>query len=1258
MLLQPIFLYQKPVLKNLTSLPWLSLLVYVLTLLFITPATLSAQCTLSCNGSLNASLNANGEALITPQMLLTDPDCDPSDFTVNVTYNGNSLGNLITCDYIGYPLIANAIQTATGNSCYTNLYVIDFASPQIVCLDTLVSCISPTTPDVTGYPTATDNCTTFTTADLNYSDVFIDLPCFTMLGADTITAKIERKWWVTDDSGLADTCIQIIYMRQNGFYDIVFPPNHNGLDAPILNCNQDPNDLNITGRPTIEGFDIPPNGTCDLSITYVDSDIDICLPGGYNKLRTWTAFDDCSGDWLNYGQLIKVMDTTAPLITCPSDFTVGTSVITCQGTVNLPSATVVDDCSGYIVDVSWNFGSGLGPFYNVPLGTHTVTYTATDDCGNSDTCTMQVTVEDNVAPVNICKSFISVNISSGGTAAVPASTFDDGSFDNCGVDYFEVKRDSDPYGTFVVFDCADIAASPVGITLRVFDAVGNYNDCVAQVSVHDNIYPIINCPPTAYIECEQDYLDTLLTGTPIVVDNCGVGSLSYSDSVSIDPVCQTGTVERTWTLSDLSNNTVSCTQLIIIEDNTPVTVSFPGNYTTSLCGANVSPAVAGEPQITNDNCESVSVSHNDIVFNPTSSCKTILRDWIVVDWCTYVPNSGSTAGYYTYSQVITISDNDAPVITCPASFSAGSLNPACGGTYVVIDSVFAADCSSDITITNNSAYASGSGADASGVYPLGVHVITYTADDNCGNVATCSLTVTVEDALSPNAICFSGLAVSLNANGMATINVAMMNNGSSDNCTSASNLVMSVSPSTFTCADVGLQYVDLLVTDADGNSSLCTGTVDVQDNLGTCNSTTYEIGGQILTHLGAPMKNVDMQIINTDTAHIYTDASGDYLFDMAFENNNYLVKPVRDTNAVNGVSTYDLILISKHVLGTDFLDTPYEMIAADANRSGTLTTFDMVLIKKIILFIDSSYTNNTSWRFVDANYVFPNSNNPFQYTFPEAAFIETISANANSVDFLGVKIGDVSGNASANGLIGGGDDRSAEDDLIFEFENKSFERGEELIIPFEAETPEDLQGYQYTIEFDKEKLEFVGLVEGDSDLGQEVTIDDFGFNYLDKGFITTSWLNLKEEQLTSRTKFFQLKFKAKERSELKEALTIGSEYTSAEAYNGTTSLEKWNVIASFNDKLIAASNILHQNYPNPFSSFTSFSFELEESTDLSIIIHDEQGRMVKQMDGFYTKGKHTLRLDRSDIIKNGTYFYSLIISGKQTLTRKMMVVDR
>ncbi len=86
----------------------------------------------------------------------------------------------------------------------------------------------------------------------------------------------------------------------------------------------------------------------------------------------------------------------------------------------------------------------------------------------------------------------------------------------------------------------------------------------------------------------------------------------------------------------------------------------------------------------------------------------------------------------------------------------------------------------------------------------------------------------------------------------------------------------------------------------------------------------------------------------------------------------------KDGDPLEGVNTLDLVLISQHILGLEPLNSPFKMIAADANKSGSITTSDIVELRNLILGVYTEFPNNTSWRFLDTNFTFPDPANPFQ----------------------------------------------------------------------------------------------------------------------------------------------------------------------------------------------------------------------------------------------------------------------------------------
>ncbi len=177
----------------------------------------------------------------------------------------------------------------------------------------------------------------------------------------------------------------------------------------------------------------------------------------------------------------------------------------------------------------------------------------------------------------------------------------------------------------------------------------------------------------------------------------------------------------------------------------------------------------------------------------------------------------------------------------------------------------------------------------------------------------------------------------------------------------------------------------------------------------------YSLNGNIKTHWGVPMQEVRIDITGGTTVHTFTDSLGNYNFNNIPVGGNYTLQPSFDFNDLNGVTTYDLVLTSKHILGIETLDSPWKIIAADINKSGSMTSFDIVEARKVILGINPSFPANTSWRFWPATTVFLSPTNPFMGGLPpESIKINNLQANFSGADFKGVKVGDLNNSAVGN----------------------------------------------------------------------------------------------------------------------------------------------------------------------------------------------------------------------------------------------------
>ncbi|MBK7337550.1 MAG: hypothetical protein IPJ00_15930 [Saprospirales bacterium] len=177
--------------------------------------------------------------------------------------------------------------------------------------------------------------------------------------------------------------------------------------------------------------------------------------------------------------------------------------------------------------------------------------------------------------------------------------------------------------------------------------------------------------------------------------------------------------------------------------------------------------------------------------------------------------------------------------------------------------------------------------------------------------------------------------------------------------------------------------------------------------------TGISISGRVKTsYNNKGVAGVTVVCIGADTLTTLTDTTGMYIFEELPIGEDFLIGCSKTSGLVNGVTTLDLVSIKKHILLIDLLDNPYKVIASDANRTNIVTTLDMVDITKMILGVVPGFPNNTSWRFIPSEYVFPDPNNPFSSPIPNAYAFPNLVFDILYLDFYGVKVGD--SNFSAN----------------------------------------------------------------------------------------------------------------------------------------------------------------------------------------------------------------------------------------------------
>jgi len=430
----------------------------------------------------------------------------------------------------------------------------------------------------------------------------------------------------------------------------------------------------------------------------------------------FTATDEC-GNFTTTEANINTEDTIPPVIGCPGDVTAVTEDGDCGAIVNFQPAVATDNCGTAFVYQTGGLGSGSV----FPVGDTLIEYTAQDECGNLATCTFTVTVIDDDAPVAICQD-LTVILDDTGNATITAGQLNFGSNDNCGVESLAINVDT--------FDCSNVGANEV--TLTVTDIHGNTATCVATVTVLDNTAPIAVCQDIT-LELGDDGSVTI---DPLAVDGgssdaCGIASYELNtDTLDCSNLGNTAVI---LTVTDVNGNQSSCSAIVTLEDNSaPVLVC--NDTTVELNEDGVAFIIPSLVADISDNCGTGAVT----IDVQEVSCADIGTPVTVNVFAN--DGSGNTA---SCSAIVTVVDLLAPEIVCPDNQSV-NLDP--NGTHTLADyigdgSATATDnCTDPVTIFSQDPV-------AGSVLGFGTQVITFTAEDQYGNVSTCSFELDIQEIL-------------------------------------------------------------------------------------------------------------------------------------------------------------------------------------------------------------------------------------------------------------------------------------------------------------------------------------------------------------------------------------------------------------------------------------------------------------------------------------------------------------------------------
>ena len=931
---------------------------------------------------------------------------------------------------------------------------------------------------------------------------------------------------------------------------------------------------------------------------------------------------------------------------------------------------VPEDCS----PTDTAFYSDWGPFADIDCcdvgKLVTVELRVTDKSNNSNRCVSRVRVRDNIRPICIAPFNVSVDcdaLSNGfnpnSIQALQTSFGVPTIRDNCGAEWKELAP-------LVNLDNCNIGT--ITRTFRATDNSGNTSSglCQQVIEVEAVFDYSIKFPADATASCGNMSQDSIA----FIERGCDMLSVSVTDSELLVSPEGCYKIERLYRVINWCEYDGISSPIVVPRDAD--CDGIPGDEDVWVNVERDGKVYFDRNSNPNDSIP--------IIDSLTTNCDGLIGNpygyWI----SSQEKSAIQSRGFWTYTQFISVIDVEAPVLNFTALDPVCSENNACDA-LVSYPFMVAETCTpDDLTISvivdinddgNNDYVLLGNEIGGTypnyvinGTFPLGDHRFFLTVRDGCNNVSRAELSFTVIDCKAPAPACRDGIIVELSR--LATpidLDGDMMDDLASAYAAADNFILRSTAdcsgPVTYsinrvgnpakvdqdtillTCKDEGIALVEVHAWDAVGNHDFCQTFVNVQNNADACREIPKgAIFGIIATETDIPVKDVEVQLSGSVRNMQISDVNGIYNFQELEEGNDFTVTPRMDGNDRLGVTTFDLILIRKHILGAQPLGSPYKMIAADANRSQSITVLDLIRLQKLILGIDIELVDNTSWRFVDANFKFPRPDQPWTTAFPEVININNLDREFYDGNFVAIKVGDVN-NSVRPATINGTEVRSNRSQVFLDLETDEFMLGEQLVVPVRLKDLEKLEGFQFGLAYDRSALSLQ-----DIELGQLASQNIALFEQ--EGMLTTSWY--QDNQLIDPNQpLFTLHFEALATDRLSEKLKLTSRITQVEAYDKVGAQK--DIALRFKQQTQRSQHFeLFQNWPNPVGAETYLSFYLPKAVEGQLVISDQNGVVLKRITGDFGAGNHTQRLITHDL-PTGVLYYSFE-SKDFSQTRKMVII--
>ncbi len=420
------------------------------------------------------------------------------------------------------------------------------------------------------------------------------------------------------------------------------------------------------------------------------------------------------------------------------------------------------------------------------------------------------------------------------------------------------------------------------------------------------------------------------------------------------------------------------------------------------------------------------------------------------------------------------------------------------------------------------------------------------------------------------------------------------------------------------------------------------------DNIGLFES--VQISGNIQDWQDRPIPNVSVTATHPSVPTQVTGPAGTYDFPrIPADAASCEINLSKNTRAVNGLGVQDIIGLQRHLLEYDTFPDPYQWLAADVNLSESITISDLIAVRRVILFIDTVFAQTESWRFVPEPHDFSDPLDPWLETVPWNGNCSDIEQASNTLNFVAIKMGDVSGDANPN-LLQTGDTREP---YFIKIKDQKLEAGKEYTFSIPRAELKSVLGFACQLEFNPDLVSLENIEKGNHDASHFLIDDEF--NNKSAGIWTGVAGALTKQTLDHLPSVFSWKIRAKQSVYLRDVIQLTEEYS---AHVLLSNQNRKPLKLEFIQDPKNAERLLSLEAtiaPNPFHGSTNILLKSNPLESIQISVVDPLGKIIFKHEIAPTNNRSEIQLE-DHLFKNPGTYWLQIQQAEKKLIKKLIKI--